>query len=97
MALVQNLLVKHPEARADKVMAIKLGSSIYHHYDTWLGQSRNVDEPFDAKVIYLLSYWKNKRNHSSMPAMVMELDEKLKNETSFNMMREQIKQRFLLK
>jgi len=94
LAFVQKLLEEHPIGQADTVMALKLGSKVYQHYDTWQGQG-NMMKPFPAKVTYLLNYWESIKNHTSMNAMVMDLDEKLKDEASFNMMREKIKQRFL--
>jgi len=95
LALVHSLLEDHPIAQADTVMALQLGSSVHHHYDTWKVQDTNIAKPFRFKVEYLLNYWKRKKNHSSMRAMVIDLDQKLKTEASFNMMREQIKKRFL--
>ena len=92
---VLELLVNHPISQADTVMALKLGSSVYQNYDNWLAQPNNVVKPFDAKVSYLLNHWKQKNNYTSMREMIVDLNEKLKKETSFNMMREELKQRFL--
>ena len=93
-AFVNKLLEEHPIPQADAVMALKLGSSIHTHYESWQYQPLNIAKPLSLKVSYLLSYWKQNTNPSSMKAMVMALDDKLQSESSFNMMREQIKQRY---
>ena len=92
---VNKLLEEHPIPQADAVMALKLGSSIHTHYESWQYQPLNIAKPLSLKVSYLLSYWKQNTNPSSMNAMVMALDDKLQSESSFTMMREKIKQRFL--
>ena len=88
------LLEEHPTARADSVLALKLGNSIYQHYNSWQSDPMNIAKTPSEKVCYLLNDWKQKKNLASMRAVIMALDEKLKSESSFNMMREQIKQRY---
>jgi len=95
VAFVNKLLEEHPIPQADAVMALNFGSSIHTHYQTWQYQPINIAQPVSLKVSYLLSYWKQKTNPSSMKAMVMAFDQELKSESSFNMMREQIKTHFL--
>ena len=95
LAFVDKQLEENPVTKADTLMAYKLGWSIYSHYNSWQYEAINIANPQPVKIGYLLNYWKQKRNHASMRAMVMDLDEKLKPEPSFNLMREQIKQRFL--
>ena len=92
---VNKKLEDHPIAQADTVLALKFGASIYSHYDKWQIQPINIAKPLPAKVCYLLGHWKHINNHTSMTAMVMDLDEKLKSEASFNLMRQQLKQQFL--
>ena len=54
-----------------------------------------ADTDAHAKITHLLDYWSKEKKHTSIRAMVMDLDETLKSMPSFNMMREQIKQQFL--
>ena len=95
MAFVHKLLEEHPIAQADTIMALKLGSSACYYYDAWQSQPMNIAKPLHVKVAYLLDYWAKKMCLASMREMVSDLDEKLKSEPSFDMMREQIKPRFL--
>lgn len=95
VAMVNSLLEEHPIAHADTILALRLGASIYSHYDTWLNQAINMIKPFPVKVAYLLNYWKQRKNHTTMRAMILDLDESLKAEGSFNILRQQIKEHFL--
>ena len=92
---VPTLLEEHPIARADSIVALRLGTSVYQHYENWQYNPMNMVKSHPEKVCYLLSYWKQNNTFSSIRAIVMALDEKLKAESSFNMMREQIKQHYL--
>ena len=95
VVLVHRLLEEHPTAQADRILAQRLGCSVSFHYNTWSEETINIAKPFLVKVAYLLNHWKQIENHTSMKAMIMNLDESLKAEISFNSMREKIKQRFL--
>ena len=92
---VNKMLEDHPNAQADTVLALRLGASILSHYDSWQIQPINIAKPLPVKVCYLLGHWKHKNNYTSMTAMVLDLNEKLKSEASFYLMRQQLKQRFL--
>ena len=94
VTFVHDHLVEHPITQADMEMALLLGSTVSYHYDTWQGQGTNMAKSFRAKVSYLLNYWRMRMNHSSMKAMAMDLDKRLKKEPSFNNLRAQIKQQY---
>ena len=95
LAYVSKLLEEHPIARADSIVALRLGTSVYQHYENWQYNPMNMVKSHPEKVCYLLNYWKQKNDLTSMRAIVMALDEKLKLESSFNMMRGKIKKRYL--
>ena len=95
LEFIHKMLQEHPERQPDLIFAIKLGSSIYNHYEKWQYEPINIAKPRRAKVAYLLTEWMNRSNHKSIKEIVKDLDERLKSESSFNFMRENMIQRFL--
>ena len=85
----------HPETRSDSLMAHHLGSSISSHYDKWENEPINTAKPRRVKVAHLLEYWKATTNHINMKKLVLDFDEKLGLDISFNSFREDVKKRFL--
>jgi len=54
----------------------------------------NFAKPPSEKVCYLLNHWKQQKKLASMSAVLIALDKQLESESSFNMMRQQIKERY---
>ena len=85
----------HIDPRADAIMAILLGSSIYSHYDSWTNQPINIVKSLREKVNHLLCHWKETNCRDSIRELVIVFIEKLKPEPTFNLMRQKTRERFL--
>jgi len=94
---VEKLLEAHPITQADAVIAYNLGGGIYSHYDAWKSDGGNFLKPLKEKVRYLLTYWKEKNSEKTLKSLIIDLDNKLRDDSSFNLMRGKIKSHFNVK
>ena len=54
LAYVPKLLEEHPIPQADSIVALRVGNSVYQHYQSWQHNPINMVKSLTEKVCYLL-------------------------------------------